>query len=160
MDHMTDNSVGVSRHGTQRLVTYFAVNDAGKAIEFYRETLGAQVLAVFDDPDGRVMHAELRLGDAVFEIGEPTPEYGTVGPPAEGNNFTITYWTSDVDAVFDRLVAGGATVMSPVADVFSGDRMGVVRCPLGVRWCIARHDRDVPFEEIAAAAREWSDSQG
>jgi uncharacterized glyoxalase superfamily protein PhnB len=64
-----------------------------------------------------------------------------------------------VDEVFNRLVAAGATVMTPLDDAFSGDRMGVVRCPFGIRWCIARHDRDVPIEEIEAAAREWAASQ-
>jgi PhnB protein len=61
--------------------------------------------------------------------------------------------------VFDKAVAHGATAIGPVSDVFSGDRMGVLRCPFGVRWAIARHDRDVPDEEIEAAARNWVESQ-
>ncbi|MGC9671250.1 VOC family protein [Planosporangium sp. 12N6] len=156
---MTDNSQSVAPPGSQRLVTYFAVNDCAKAIEFYTETLGAEVLTRATMPDGTVMHAAIRLGDCVFELGEASPSYGLLPPPAEGNNFTITYWTADVDAVFDRLVAAGATVMTPVQDAFSGDRMGVVRCPFGIRWCVARHDRDVPAQEIEAAARAWAATQ-
>jgi uncharacterized glyoxalase superfamily protein PhnB len=156
MDHMTDNSVSAAPPGSQRLVTYFAVNDCAKAIEFYEETLGAEVVMRVAMPDGMVMHASMRLGDCVFELGEAMPDHGIVAPPAEGNNFTITYWTADVDAVFDKLVAAGSTVMTPLNDGFSGDRMGVVRCPFGIRWCVARHDRDVPAEEIEAAARAWT----
>jgi PhnB protein len=140
-------------------VTFFAVEDCAEAIDFYREALGAEQVSRFETPDGTVTHAEMRLADMVFELGEPMPDHGIAGPPAAGNNVTITYWTADVDAVFDRLVAGGATVLSPVDDAFSGDRMGIVRCPFGVRWCIARHDRDVSAEEIEAAAREWAASQ-
>lgn len=157
---MTDNSRTVSRHGDQRLVVYLAVNDCAKAIEFYREVLGAELLTSATTPDGTVMHAEMRLGGLVFELGEAMPDYGLLAPRAEGNDFTLTYWTADVDAVFDRLVAAGATVLSTVADAFSGDRMGVVRCPFGVRWCVARHDRDVSAEEIEAAARAWLAEQG
>ena len=69
--------------------------------------------------------------------------------------FTMTYWTTDPDGVFARAVAAGATPVAEVGDVFSGDRMGVVRDPAGIRWCMARHDRDVSEEEIAAAAKEW-----
>jgi uncharacterized glyoxalase superfamily protein PhnB len=159
MDHMTDNSGNVAPPGSQRLVTYFAVNDCAKAVEFYRETLGAELVTRATMPDGTVMHAAMRLGECVFELGEAMPDYGLVGPPAEGNNFTITYWTADVDAMFDKLVSAGATVMTPLQDAFSGDRMGVVRCPFGIRWCVARHDRDVPVEEIEAAARAWAASQ-
>jgi PhnB protein len=159
MAYMTDNSASIAPSGSQRLVTYFAVNDCAKAVEFYQESLGAELVTRATMLDGTVVHATMRLGDCVFELGEAMPDYGLVAPPAEGNNFTITYWTADVDAVFDKLVASGATVMTPLQDAFSGDRMGVVRCPFGIRWCVARHDRDVPVEEIEAAARAWAAAQ-
>jgi len=159
MDHMTDKKVGPAPAGSHSLLTFFAVPECAKAIEFYRDALGAEVVRRMDGPDGTVMHAELRLGDSMFQLSDPFPSIWIVGPPAEGNAFTMTYWTPDVDAIFQRAVAAGATVIFPVSDAFSGDRMGVVRCPFGVRWCIARHDRDVPDEEIAAAARGWAESQ-
>lgn len=68
----------------------------------------------------------------------------------------MTFWTSDVDEVFARALAAGATEVAPVTDAFTGDRMGILRCPFGVRWCVARHDRDVSEEEIAAIAASWS----
>jgi PhnB protein len=156
MDHMTDNSSSPAPAGYQRLITFFAVNEAAKAIEFYREVLGAEVVSTTTAVDGTIMHAELRLGGCVFQLSEPMPAYGILPPPADGNAFTITYWTNDVDDVFNRLVAAGATVLTPLDDAFSGDRLGVVRCPFGIRWCVARHDRDVSAEEIEAAAREWA----
>jgi PhnB protein len=162
MDHMTDNSApktGPAPAGSQRLVTFFAVPDCAAAMDFYRDTLGAEEISRTAATDGTVMHAEMRLGGCLFQLSEPFPDMGILGPPAEGNAFTITYWTDDVDDVFERLVKAGGTVMTPLADVFSGDRMGVVRCPYGIRWCIARHDRDVSAEEIEAAARAWAATQ-
>jgi len=154
---MTDNSPAPA--GYPRLVTFFAVDEAAKAIEFYRENLGAEVISKTTGTDGSIMHAELRLGGCVFQLSEPMPSFGILPPPAEGNAFTITYWTADVDDVFNRLVAAGATVMTPLDDAFSGDRIGVVRDPYGIRWCVARHDRDVSEEEIEAAARAWAATQ-
>jgi uncharacterized glyoxalase superfamily protein PhnB len=162
MDHMTDNSeprTGPAPTGSQRLVTFFAVNECAKAIEFYREALGAELVSKTTATDDTIMHAEMRLGDCLFQLSEPLAEFGILGPTADGNAFTITYWTDDVDAVFHRLVAAGATIMTPLDDAFSGDRMGVVRCPFGVRWCIARHDREVSAQEIEAAARAWAAAQ-
>jgi len=146
--------------GSAQLTTFFAANDAAKALDFYVDVFGAELIARFDGPDGAVAHAELRLGDSVFQIGEPAPGVGLIPPPAEGNNFTMNFWTADPDGVVDRAVAAGATSLSPVADVFSGDRMGLIRDPAGIRWCVTRHDRDVSQEEIAAEAEKWMAEQG
>ncbi|MFB9903561.1 VOC family protein [Allokutzneria oryzae] len=147
---MSDNR-GPAPAGSPNLTMFFAVPDSAKALEYYREVFGAEVLERFDAPDGTVAHAEIALAGGRFQLSEPMPDYGIVGQPAEGNSFTMTLWTNDVDAVFERAVASGSTVLTPLADSFSGARMGVVRCPFGIRWCIARHDRDVPQEEIDAA---------
>ncbi|GAB7050105.1 VOC family protein [Catenuloplanes indicus] len=151
---MSDKNV--SPAGYARLSLFFTVNEAAKALDFYRDVFGATVLVRMEAPDGSIMHAELELNGVRFQLSEPMPEYGILPPPAEGNMFTVTQWVADPDAVFARAVAAGATPLSEVTDVFSGDRMGVVRCPFGVRWAIARHDRDVPVAEIQAAALEWT----
>jgi PhnB protein len=158
MDHMTDTpptQAGPAPAGSQRLLPFIAVPDCAKAIDFYADVFGAATVRRMDTPDGTVMHAELRLADCRLQLGEPMPEIGLVGPPAQGNAFTLTFWTDDPDAVYDRAVRLGASALSPVTDTFSGDRLGVFRCPFGVRWCVARHDRDVPDAEIEAAARAW-----
>jgi PhnB protein len=142
------------------LTTFFTTSDTTMAIDFYTGALGAELVTRFDGPDGKVAHAELRLGDATFQVGDAAPGMGLLPPPAAGNNFTMTFWTADPDGVFARAVAAGATAVVPVDDTFSGDRMGVIRDPAGIRWCLARHDRDVPAEEIAAAAAKWMAEQG
>ncbi len=135
---------------------FLAVPDCAKAIDFYVACFGAVPVARYDGPVGTVTHAELRFGDSLVQLGDPSPENGIVAPPGTGNCYTMTFWTSDVDEVFARALAAGATEVTPVTDAFTGDRMGILRCPFGVRWCIARHDRDVSAEEIAAVAAEWS----
>jgi PhnB protein len=152
---MTEN-IGPAPAGSQRLVTFAAIPGAAKAIEYYAEVFGATTTRRIDHPDGSVMHADLLLGGCVLQVSEPIPEMGIVGPPAEGNAFTLTYWTADVDAVYARAVERGATPVSPVSDAFTGDRMGVLRDPFGIRWCVARHDRDVSDEEIVAAVAAWA----
>jgi len=146
--------------GSPQLTTFFTTRDTAAALDFYIGVLGAELLARFDGPDGKVAHAELRLGDAMFLVGDAAPAVGLVPPPAEGNNFTMTYWSADPDELFARAVAAGATPVAEVDDVFSGDRMGVIRDPAGIRWCLARHDRDVSQEEIAEAAAKWMAEQG
>lgn len=154
MDPMSDKNVTPA--GYAQLSLFFTVNEAAKALDFYRDVFGASVTMRIEAPDGSVIHAEAEVNGVRFQLGEPMPEYGITAPPAEGNAFTVTLWVPDPDAVFARAVAAGATPLSEVADAFSGDRMGVLRCPFGVRWAIARHDRDVPAEEIQAAALEWT----
>jgi PhnB protein len=154
MNHMTDISTPAPA-GSQQLTTFLAVPDCAKAIDFYVACFGAVLTSRFDGPNGMVAHAELRFGDSLLQLGDPAPDNGIVGPPATGNCYTLTFWTSSVDETFARALAMGATELTPVSDSFTGDRMGILRCPFGVRWCIARHDRDVPEEEIAAIAATW-----
>ncbi|WP_213450575.1 VOC family protein [Rhizomonospora bruguierae] len=150
---MTDNFPAPA--GTHSLTTYLSVAGCAAAMEFYREAFGAAVVHRMTTADGVVMHAEMRLGDSTFQLGEASAGTGLLAQPENGNAFTMTFWTAEVDHRYERAVKLGATAVSPVADTFSGDRMGVLRCPAGVRWCLARHDRDVPAEEIEAAARRW-----
>lgn len=155
-DNASSNSPAPA--GYQRVNVFFAARDCAKAIDFYQRALGAEVVRRMDTPDGEVLHADLRLGEVVFQLSEPMPDYGILPSPDNGNAFTMTFWTADPDEVHARAVELGATPVSPVSDVFSGDRMGVFRCPAGIRWAIARHDRDVSDEEIIAAAAEWANN--
>jgi PhnB protein len=157
MAHMTDKP---APSGSPQLTTFFTANDAAAAIEFYVSVFGATVVTRFEGPDGRVAHADVRLGDALFQVGEAAPDMGLMPPLTEGNNFTMTFWTADPDETFTRAVDAGATALSEPGDMFSGDRMGVIRDPAGIRWCLARHDRDVSPEEIDAAAKKWMAEQG
>jgi PhnB protein len=163
LPHMIEGSehpVGPAPEGNHTLVTFFTVHDCANAIEFYREVLGAELVMRLNAPDGTVVHAEMALGDSRFQLADTQGAPGVLGPPADGNDFTMTFWTADVDRTCAKAVDNGATVMVAPEDSLSGDRRAVVRCPFGVRWCIARHDKDVSVEKIQAAITAWMSSQG
>jgi PhnB protein len=153
MPDSSEQRVGPAPAGAHRLSIYFTVNHCAMAIEYYREAFGAQLVNRIDGPDGSVIHAELLMGGYQFQISDPRPDLGILAPPVDGNNFMITFWTEDVDEMYAAAIDEGGTAITPLADVFSGQRMGVVRCPFGVRWCIARHDRDVSTEQVGSSVR-------
>jgi len=128
---------------------------ASDAIEFYKKAFGAQEMMRLPGPDGKLMHASVRIGDSIVMLVDEMPEWGALGPKAlKGSPVTIHLMVDDVDAVYAQAVAAGATVKMPVDDMFWGDRYGQVIDPFGHVWSIATHMRDLTPEEIAAAGRE------
>ena len=128
---------------------------ASDAIEFYKKAFGAEEMMRLPGPDGRLMHGSVRIGDSMVMLVDEVPEWGTLGPKAlKGSPVTIHLMVDDVDAVFAQAVAAGATVKMPVADMFWGDRYGLVVDPFGHVWSIATHMRDLTPEEILEAGRE------
>lgn len=124
---------------------------ASDAIEFYKKAFGAQEMMRLPGPDGKLMHASVRIGDSIVMLVDEMPEWGALGPKAlKGSPVTIHLMVDDVDAVFAQAVAAGATVKMPVDDMFWGDRYGQVIDPFGHVWSIATHMRDLTPEEIAA----------
>jgi len=104
-------------------------------------------------PDGKLMHAMIRIGDSPLMLVDEFPQWGSLGPRSlKGTPVTIHLYVEDVDAVTEQAVAAGATVVMAVQDMFWGDRYGVVEDPFGHRWSVATHIRDVTPEEILAAA--------
>jgi len=130
------------------------VRGGAAAIDFYRQAFGAEVVHRMDGPDGLLLHAELRIGDSMLQVSEEFPSIGLCAPEGDCRANALTLYTADVDAVFARAVELGATVLSPVADEFSGDRMGRVLCPFGHRWVLATRVEDVAPEEVERRARE------
>ena len=140
--------------GFTSLTPNLTVADGSAAIDFYVEGLGAEVVRRYDH-DGRVMHSELRLGDAMFYVSESYPEFGLEAPAPGGTvQCSFTYWCEDADAAFARAVAAGAREVSPVAPQFSGQRLGSVRDPFGHRWVIATQVEDVSEPEIQRRMEE------
>jgi PhnB protein len=141
---------------TPRLV----VADGAAAIEFYREAFGAEEVGErFTDPDGRVIHAEIRIGDSVVMIAEDAGDATAIArsPHASGgivSAIMATYWT-DVDAARERAVAAGAEVVYPLADQFYGERGGRLRDPFGQQWMLSQHMEDVSPEEMNRRAAEF-----
>ncbi len=141
--------------GFHTLTPHLTVRDADKALEFYKNALGAEVLHVARMPDGKVMHAGLRLGDSMLMLNEEFPEYGGLSPlSVGGTGVTIHIYTEDVDAAFNRALSAGAEVKMPLMDQFWGDRYGIVADPFGHKWSLAAHVKDMSPEEMQRAQDE------
>jgi PhnB protein len=138
--------------GYESVIPYLVVNDGAAAIEFYKKVFDASEVMRFDD-NGRIGHAELKIGAGIFMLADEYPDLGYRSPeagklPAAG----MMIYVEDVDSVVKRAVAEGATVEKPVADQFYGDRAGGIVDPFGHRWYIATHIEDLTAEEIGKRA--------
>ena len=141
--------------GFHTLTPHLTVRDADKALEFYKNALDADVLNVARMPDGKVMHAALRIGDSMLMLNEEMPEFGALSPLSNGGaGVTIHIYTENVDAAFDRAISAGANVTMPLMDQFWGDRYGMVADPFGHKWSIATHVKDMSPEEMQQAQDE------
>jgi uncharacterized glyoxalase superfamily protein PhnB len=142
--------------GYHTITPHIIVRNAGQALEFYKQAFAAEEQFRMPGPDGRVMHAELRIGDSNLMLCEECPEMGARSPEAlTGSPVTLHIYTKDADAAIDRAVKAGATITMPAENAFWGDRYGRVRDPFGHEWSIATHIEDLTPEEIdqrAAAA--------
>lgn len=136
--------------GYHTLTPFFTVRDAIRAIEFYKQAFGAEERGVAKGPDGKVMHAELKIGDSIVMLADEFPDFGALSPESTGGGTSmgLHIYVTDVDAAFDRAVTAGAKVDMPVADQFWGDRYGRLRDPFGHKWSIATHTKDLTMEEM------------
>src|SRR5215467_8671161 len=135
--------------GFHTLTPHLTVRDADKALDFYKNALGAEVLNVARTPDGRVLHAMLRIGDSPLMLNDEFPEMGGLSPLSTGGSgVTIHIYTENVDQAFDRAVNAGAKVKMPLMDQFWGDRYGIVTDPFGHSWSLATHVKDLSPEEM------------
>ena len=135
--------------GFHTLTPHLVVRKAEQALEFYKNAFGAEVLHVAHMPDGKVMHASLRIGDSMLMLNDEFPDYGTLSPLSTGGSaVTIHIYTENVDAAFNRALSAGAQVKMPLADQFWGDRYGVVADPFGHKWSLGAHIKDMSPEEM------------
>jgi PhnB protein len=131
------------------------IDGAPAAIEFYGAVLGTSVRMRMDSPDGRVGHAELELGDSLIMLADEFPDMGYLGPKSVGGtSVTLSVYVEDVDAVFERALAAGATEVRAIENQFYGDRSGQFEDPFGHRWSVATHIEDVPDDEMMRRAAE------
>jgi PhnB protein len=138
-----------------RVTPYLSIDGAAKAIDFYRDVLGATEKVRMPGPDGKIGHAELQIGDSVVMLADSFPEMGAPTPSALGGSpVTLMVYVEDVDDVFRRAIAQGATEIAAVQDQFYGDRSGQFSDPFGHRWNVATHVEDVPPEEMEARAAQ------
>jgi PhnB protein len=135
--------------GYHTLTPFLTVRDAVRAIEFYKQAFGAVERGVMKGPDGKVMHAELKIGDSIIMLSDEFPEFGTVSPQTVGGSaMGLHIYVDGVDAAFDRAVKAGAEVEMPVMDQFWGDRYGKLKDPFGHKWSIATHTKDLSMDEM------------
>jgi PhnB protein len=140
------------------LTPFLAIPQAAAAIEFYRDVFGAAVIDV-TEMGGVVVHADLDFGLGMLQLGEPSPEYHLVPPPAGDDDcYSLGLYVTDVDAVLARAEAAGATVREPASDFVSGDRFASIRDPFGVRWSLMTRVEDLSAEESAKRVEEWAAS--
>jgi PhnB protein len=135
------------------LTPHIVCAGASAAMDFYIKAFGAVDGGRMNGPDGKLMHGMLRIGDSALMLVDENPEWNMRGPKLLGGTpITLHLYVENVDAAFDRAVASGCTAMMPVADMFWGDRYGMVTDPYGHMWSLATHIRDVPPEEMQKAA--------
>jgi PhnB protein len=143
--------------GFHTVTPSLVVQNAAKAIEFYKKALGAEELMRMPTPDGKIGHAELKIGDSIIFISDEFPNMGVTKSPQTlgGCTGALNIYVEDVDSVFQRAVnAGGKTAM-PVADMFWGDRYGTLTDPFGHVWGIGTHKADLSPQEIDKRAKEF-----
>jgi PhnB protein len=143
------------------ITAHIVVQGANRAAAFYRDAFGAEEVERIPTPDGRLMSLQLRIGDAALHIADEFPEMGVLGPTSIGGTpVVLALDVADADAVFAQALAAGATARQPVADMFWGDRHGQLQDPFGHRWNVSQHVRDVPHDEVVAAAAQLFEVRG
>jgi PhnB protein len=142
--------------GYHTITPALTIRDCARAIEFYKQAFGANQRGdVAKGPDGKVLHAELQIGDSVIMMSDEFPEFGTLSPQSTGgSSVQLHIYLDNVDAAFDRAAKAGATVTMPLADQFWGDRYGTLKDPFGHKWSIATHVKDMSEDEMKLAMDE------
>jgi PhnB protein len=136
---------------------YLCIRGAASALEFYKKAFGATETMRLAQPDGRIGHAEIRIGDATIMLSDEFPEMGVHSPQFFGGSPVIIHlYVRDVDALVSQAVAEGAKLIRPVADQFYGDRAGKLTDPFGHVWFVATHKEDLSVEEIQKRAAAFS----
>jgi PhnB protein len=136
--------------GFHSVTPYLTLNDAARAIDFYKRAFGAQELVRMDGPDGKISHAEIKIGDSIIMLGDENADNSAKSPLSLGGTTSgIMLYVGDVDKTFNQAVSAGALVEAPLADMFWGDRFGKLTDPFGHSWSLATHKEDVAPAEMS-----------
>jgi PhnB protein len=143
--------------GFHTVTPAIVVRDAAKAIDFYKKALGAQELMRMPGPDGKIMHAEIKIGDSIIFISDENPQMAHVKSPQTlgGCTGTLNVYVPNVDTTFKQALAAGGKESMPVADQFWGDRYGSFIDPFGFSWGVATHKEDVSAQDMPKRAQEF-----
>jgi len=141
--------------GYHAITPYLSIKGAADAIDFYKRAFGATEIMRMAEPDGRVGHAEVKLGDSRVMLADECPDMDFRSPKSIGGTpVHLHFYVDDVDAVVKQAVAAGAKLVRPVQDQFYGDRSGSVADPFGHVWHVATHKEDLSMEEIRKRAAQ------
>jgi PhnB protein len=143
--------------GLEHLIPHLVCDPCSEAIEFYKKAFGAEELQRMPAPDGRLMHAAIRIGCSTVFLVDDFPEYGecTAHSPKrlKGTAVTLHHYVKDCDAAIKQAQDAGASVLVPATDMFWGDRYGVIADPFGHQWSFARHQKDLAPAEMQAGMK-------
>ena len=143
--------------GYHDVTPYLSIRGAAAAIEFYKKALGAAEVMRMPGPEGKLGHAEIRIGGSRVMLSDEYPEMDFLGPQTRGGTSVhLHVYVRDVDAVVERAVAAGAKLLRPVEDKFYGDRTGTLQDPFGHVWHVSTHVEDVPPKEMKKRAAEMA----
>lgn len=146
--------------GFHTITPSLVVRDAAAAIDFYKKALNAQELSRMKTPDGKIGHAELKIGDSIIFLNDEYPNMGNCKSPQTlgGTTGILHLYVPDVDVAFNQAIAAGGKATMPVADMFWGDRYGTFVDPFGLSWGLATHKQDLTAKEIDEAAESFFSS--
>jgi PhnB protein len=142
-------SVKAIPDGFHNVTPYLYLRGAAGAIEFYKSVFGAAEIMRMPGPDGRIMHAELKIGDSIVMLADENPSMGIMSPQTIGGfSGGLHLYVEDADTVIRKAVESGAKQLHPIKNQFYGDRSGTLLDPFGHMWSVATHIEDVPPEEM------------
>jgi PhnB protein len=140
--------------GYHSLTPYLVVNEASRAIDFYKQAFGAKETVRMGGPGGKIGHAEMKIGDSMIMLSDEMPGSGNRSPQSLGGSpVSIFMYVESVDSVFDQAVKAGAKADMPPQDMFWGDRFGKLTDPFGHAWAVATHIEDVAPQEMEKRAQ-------
>jgi PhnB protein len=141
--------------GFHTITPGLACKNAAQAIELYKKAFGATEKSRMASPDGKIMHAELQIGDSMLFLADEFPGMSAAPTPGALPSQSLYLYVEDVDSVFKQAIAAGCTEGMPVSDMFWGDRFGKVVDPFGHHWNLATHTEDVAPAEMERRGKEW-----
>ncbi|HKW33556.1 MAG TPA: VOC family protein [Candidatus Acidoferrum sp.] len=149
------NPVRAIPEGYHTVTPYLTCKNAAQAIEYYKSVFGAKEAVCMKGPDGKIGHAELKIGDSFLFVSDEFPGMNAAPTPGVKNACGLFVYLENVDDTFNRAVAAGATVDMPLMNQFWGDRYGKLTDPFGHQWGLSQHVEDVAPEEMERRSKEW-----
>ncbi len=147
--------------GHHTITPHLVCRGAANAMAFYKKAFGAEEIMRMSGPDGQsIMHGEMKIGDSIFFVNDEFPGMCVSPQGLNGSPVTIHLYVEDCDAVFNRAAAAGAQPAMPLADMFWGDRYGLLIDPFGHRWSVASHIEDVSPQECMKRMAAFSAGGG